>query len=195
MIIGLTGGIATGKSTVSRYLIEQGYELLDADQLSRQLVEIGQPALSEIEATFGSSFLNDDGTLNRAKLGQYIFASPKEKEKLDAIMQPKLIAGIKAWIDERRQRHDHHLYIVDMPLLFEFHLETLVDEILMITTTHDQQCTWLMERNHLTRQEAEQRIASQWPLAKKEALADTVIMNTGTKEALYHHVDQWLRQL
>lgn len=191
MIVGLTGGIATGKSIASQYLKDKGYEVLDADKVSRWLVEVGQPALVEIEATFGASFLNEDGTLNRAQLGQHIFQDHREKDKLDAIMQPKLKAIITQWIEERRQKEG--LFIVDMPLLFEFHLQSLVDEVVMITTTPLNERIRLQERNHLTKEEAMQRISSQWPLYKKEKLADVVIENNGTKEDLYQKIEEWLK--
>lgn len=190
-IVGLTGGIATGKSTASRYLVECGCDHLDGDILSRKIVEKGQPALHEIERTFGKQYLKDDGTLNRQKLGALIFSHPEMKEKLDAIMQPRLISEIQSHIVDYRQ-HGKGIYIVDMPLLFEWHLEDLMDEVIMITTTYSLQKERLMQRNHLTEQEADERIDSQWPLIKKEALADTIIENNGNKEKLFEQLNQWL---
>lgn len=187
VIIGLTGGIASGKSAVANWFSQHKIPVIDADKIARQIVEIGQPALKKISQTFGSDFLHVDGRLDRAKLGSYIFSQPSEKDKLDAIMQPYIYQQI---VQKIKQHAQAPLIVVDMPLLYEFHYETLVDQVMVVAVDEHTQLERLKQRNHLTDLEAKQRIQSQMPLSEKKKRADVVVDNNGSLEQTYQQVEK-----
>lgn len=187
VIIGLTGGIASGKSAVANWFSQHKIPVIDADKIARQIVEIGQPALKKISQTFGSDFLQADGRLDRAKLGSYIFSRPIEKDKLDAIMQPYIYQQI---VQEIKQHAQAPLIVVDMPLLYEFHYEKLVDQVMVVAVDEHTQLERLKQRNHLTDLEAKQRIQSQMPLSEKKKRADVVVDNNGSLEHTYQQVEK-----
>ena len=191
MIIGITGGIASGKSTVSNYLIRCGYSVVDADQVARQVVVPGTDGLKKIVQAFGPKILTDDGRLNRQKLGRVVFNSPDQLQILNKILQPlirqKIIRQLTAL-----QRADHQLIFLDAPLLFEQHYDALCDLVMFVVTSPAIQLKRLMKRNQLTVEQAEARIKSQMPLATKEALADMVIDNDSTIARTEQQVQQWL---
>lgn len=189
-VYGLTGGIATGKSTVSRILADYGDVIIDADCISRELVKKGQPALDDIVQIFGKEYLHHDGTLNRQKLGQHIFHDEKEKEKLDHIMQPRLRQEISRQIHSMTSMQT---VIVDMPLLFEFDMTDLVDKIIVVATDESIQCQRLMKRNQLSYRDAMARIHSQWPQDKKIKGADIVLYNNGTENELIEKIQQFIK--
>lgn len=181
MIIGLTGSIASGKSTVSAMLKEKGYPIVDADEIARLVVEPGSAVMQKIQETFGDEVILKDGTLNREVLGQQIFGDEKKRALLNAIMHPAIRAEMV------RQRDSHlangeDVVIMDIPLLFESKLQSFVEKIIVVTVTPENQKNRLMKRNNLTEEEAMRRIQSQLPLAVKEAGADAVIDNNGTLE-------------
>lgn len=181
MIIGLTGSIASGKSTVSNMLKEKGYPIVDADEIARLVVKPGNPTLLEIQQQFGSEFIREDGSLNRERLGEWIFTHPAEREKLNGIIHPairkEMIRQKEKWITEGAST-----IIMDIPLLFESKLESFVEKILVVSVTPEVQLRRLMERNVLSEEEAKKRILSQIPVADKEKRADAVIHNNSTIE-------------
>lgn len=194
MIIGLTGSIASGKSTVSKMLAELGYPVVDADLVARQVVEPGTETLKKIEAIFGSGVILPDGTLDRPKLGQIIFSDPASRQQLNAVIHPAIRKEIL------RQRDDflaqgHQTVVLDIPLLFESKLLNFAEKILVVSVREETQLKRLMDRNGLTEQEAQKRIGSQLPMAVKEAGADAVIFNDGTVEEtnqqLLHILRNW----
>lgn len=181
MIIGLTGSIASGKSTVSTMLEERGFPIVDADKIARLVVEPGTPVIKEIQKTFGEEIILEDGSLNREKLGALVFGNAQNREKLNAIIHPAIR------IEMLRQKDEHlangeKTIIMDIPLLFESNLQSFVEKIIVVTVTPEIQKQRLMERNELTEQEAMVRIQSQMPLETKEAGADAVLNNDGTIE-------------
>lgn len=186
-IIGLTGGIACGKSTVSRELSRLGACIVDGDILSRQLTAPGGAALPAIHDAFGEKVFHPDGSLNRAALAAEIFGSEESRDKLDTIMQPMIRALILDGIRDA-EAAGYKLCVLDMPLLFEKHLETLCDSVWCVSLPRETQIGRLMLRDNLTRVQAEARLASQMPTEKKAALADHVILNTGTEEDLKESV-------
>ena len=181
MIIGLTGSIATGKSTVSKMLKERGYPIVDADEISRLVVEPGSAVLEHIAIAFGSDMLQEDGTLNRGKLGARIFNNETERETLNGIIHPAVRAEMvrqkEYWFEKGAKT-----VIMDIPLLFESRLQSYVDQILVVSAKPEIQLERLMKRNSLSEEEAQARIASQLPISKKEKDADAVIHNNGTLE-------------
>ncbi|AQU78983.1 MULTISPECIES: dephospho-CoA kinase [Planococcus] len=179
MIIGLTGSIASGKSTVSEMLKNLGYPIIDADLVARLVVEPGSDTLGQIVLAFGDEILREDGTMDRAKLGEIIFNDPASRKILNDIIHPAIRQEML------RQRQDFlaqgfKTIIMDIPLLFESRLQHLVDKILVVSVTEKNQFARLVERNNFTEKEARARISSQLPMSVKEDGADAVIYNNGT---------------
>ena len=191
-VIGLTGGIATGKSTVSAYLKKKGFPIVDADIAARKAVEKESDGLNQIVATFGKSILTHDQSLDRAKLGAIIFADSQKREQLNQIVHP-IVREIME--KEKNEALKHHEYVImDIPLLFENHLQNTVDEVWLVYTSENIQLERLMRRNHLTESEALNRIKSQMPIDEKRNLADVVIDNNLELEHLYHQIDQVIQE-
>ncbi len=189
-IIGLTGGIACGKSTVSAYLKEQGIPVIDADVVARQIVEPGTKGLAQIAETFGNAYLNPDGTLNRAMLGAFVFSDPEALQTLNGITKPLLVEAIKAQI----QSLQHHPRIVlDIALLLEDDAyKRMVDTIWLVTVSPEQQLARLMARNGYSDEEARQRIHSQMSDAERRTYAHIIIDNSGTVAETLAQVEQLL---
>jgi dephospho-CoA kinase len=181
MLIGLTGGIASGKSTVSRMIMEMGIPVIDADQVAREVVEPGTKALAAIIDHFGSSVINEDGTLARKQLGAIIFENPREREILNQIVHP----AVRHRMNELKQFYldqGETTVVYDIPLLFESNLFYLVEKIILVYVDHDTQLKRLIDRDQAGITDAKQRIASQMPLAEKRERADFIIDNSSTIE-------------
>lgn len=191
MVIGLTGGIATGKTTVSNYLKELGYSIIDADVIARQVVEPGTKGLRMITDTFGEKVLTSDGLLDRQHLAQLVFTSSEQLQQLNRILQPI----IRERIQEPISTSKDPVVVIDVPLLYEQHYEDLCDVVMVVSAQPQQQLERLMNRNHLTMDEAKNRVASQMPLSSKERLADVVIDNNGSAEETRQQVKKWLNQV
>lgn len=181
MIIGLTGSIASGKSTVSSMLKRKGYPIVDADEIARLVVEPGTPTIQAIREEFGQEVLKEDGSLNREKLGERIFSDQKDRDTLNAIIHPAIRAEM-LYQKETHLADGANTVIMDIPLLFESKLQSFVDEIIVVSVSPETQKNRLIQRNKLTDKEAENRIDSQLPMSFKEANADAVIDNNGTLE-------------
>ncbi|MEO1684326.1 MAG: dephospho-CoA kinase [Cyanobacteria bacterium J06631_12] len=187
-IIGLTGGIATGKSTVSDYLAAQyGLPVLDADVYARQAVEKGSDILSAIAHRYGKHILLSDGTLNRPALGNIIFQDPTEKKWLEQQIHPFVRAQFQI---ESDALPSNTTLLYSIPLLFEANLTHLVTEIWVVACSPLQQQQRLITRNHLTESQAQERINAQMDLREKCARADHVLDNSEEKEALFEQVDR-----
>ncbi|MCL6638811.1 MAG: dephospho-CoA kinase [Firmicutes bacterium] len=192
VVIGLTGNIGSGKSTISRKLGNLGARIIDADQVARAVVEPGTPALKEIVQTFGESVLNGDGTLNRKKLGARVFNDPAALARLNGITHPRIkdaidreIAALKSLPGPERA-----VAVIEAPLLIEVGLHKGVDEIWVVKVDEATQLKRLMERDGLTPDEARQRIAAQLPQAEKLRFADRVIDNSGTMAETERQVER-----
>ncbi|MCO7175956.1 dephospho-CoA kinase [Sporolactobacillus kofuensis] len=181
MKIGLTGGIASGKSTVSKWFIKQGYPVIDADVISRQVVEPGEAALTEIAKQFGGQMILPSGNLDRRKLGKLVFQNAEKRKQLDDLMHPVIRQRMMKELDQL-ERVGIQTVVLDIPLLFENGLETLVDKIIVVTVTEQNQRTRLMARNRFSSDEARARIHAQLPLTEKVRKADAVIDNNGSIE-------------
>lgn len=191
MIIGLTGSIASGKSTVSSMLKNRGFPIIDADLVARKVVEKGEPALQEIADSFGEEVLLADGTLDRAKLGSIIFNDPAKRKQLNDIIHPAIRVEMLRQRDEWLSQGAKTV-VMDIPLLFESRLQHFVDKILVVSVTEEIQLKRLMERNQLSEEEAMSRIRSQLPISEKEKGADAVIYNNGTIEGTEEQLDKIL---
>ncbi|EAE5922805.1 dephospho-CoA kinase [Listeria monocytogenes] len=194
--IGLTGSVATGKSTVSNMIQQAGIPLVDADIAARKVVEPGTEGLKEIVAYFGEEILLADGTLDRAKLGEIIFKDKEKREKLNEITHPR----VKDYMLEARERFfgaGEELVFFDIPLLFESHLESLVDQIVVVWTTPETELKRLMERNNLTKEDALRRIESQMGIDEKARKADFVIDNNEslekTQKQVYTFIERFVK--
>ena len=180
MIIGLTGSIASGKSTIAEMIRAYDIPIVDGDVIARQVVEKGSPTLQKIVESFGQDVLTEDGELNRPKLGEIIFSNNVKRQQLNSIMHPAIREEMLRKRDAYVAEGKH--VVMDIPLLFESKLQHFVEKILVVTVSPELQLERLMKRNNLTEKEAKMRIASQLPLSEKEAGADAVIYNNGTIE-------------
>lgn len=180
-VIGVTGGIASGKSTISNIIKNLGFTVVDADLAARVVVEPGQSAYNEVVATFGSDILNQDGSINRAQLGAIIFNNEEKRLKLNEIVHPAIRAYMNSQKEEAFARGEKVVFM-DIPLLFESKLTNTVDVSLLVYVDDEVQLKRLMERNNLSEEEALARIRSQMPLSEKRALADEMIDNNGSIE-------------
>lgn len=177
LVIGLTGGIASGKSTVSQLIKEQGIRVVDADVIAKEAVAKGTLALQQIVQTFGEDVLLPNGELNRQQLGAIIFSDEEKRKQLNAIVHPEVRKEMLKQRDEGVAQQETFV-VLDIPLLFESQLESLVDRIIVVYTTPELQLSRLMNRNDLSEEEALNRIHSQQSLEEKCKKADRVIENT-----------------
>lgn len=190
-IVGLTGGISSGKSTVSSYLKQLKIPVIDADEVARKVVEPNSQGAIEIRKAFGSDVFEEDGSLNRQKLGALIFSNTENRKKLDELLQPLIKIMILDEIEEQRQKGEN-MIVLDLPLLFEKHYEKLCEEIIVVYVPRELQLERLMRRNQYTKQEALSRIDSQLSIEEKRKRATVLLDNQGTIQQLYQQVEQWL---
>ena len=192
MIIGLTGSIASGKSTVAKMLESYHLPIVDADLVARQVVEPGTETLQKIAGAFGQDVIKEDGTMDREKVGAIIFHDPSQRKVLNDIIHPAIRAEMLRQRDEYIVRGAEHV-VMDIPLLFESKLQHFVDKILVVSVTEDIQLARLMARNQLDEKEARARIASQLPMSVKEQGADAVIYNNTNIEATANQLQTILK--
>ena len=178
ILVGLTGGVATGKSTVAKMFKQYGAVVIDADELAHEVVKPGKPAWRQIVKTFGKTVLNPDRTLNRRELGTVVFGNRTKLRRLERIIHPH-VARERARLTRQAERKDPHAVVIyDVPLLFEAGIDKRVDKTLVVTADRKTQIARLKKRNGLSRAEAIRRIRTQMPLSKKIRLADIVIDGT-----------------
>jgi dephospho-CoA kinase len=194
MILGLTGGIATGKSTVTAMLRERGIPVIDADQIAREVVEPGKPAYEAIVRHFGRDILLADGQINRKKLGEIVFSDEAERQKLNAIVHPE-VRRVMREEAEAAERNGAAIVFMDIPLLFESKLQHMVDKIVVVYAPASVQLARMIERDELDEEQAHKRLRAQWPIEQKKRLADFLIDNTGTREETERQVERLLAEL
>ncbi|MDQ7819687.1 MAG: dephospho-CoA kinase [Armatimonadota bacterium] len=190
-VIGLTGGIATGVTTVARMFAERGAVVIEADRIAREVVEPGTEAYRKIVEAFGPGILQPDGRLDRRALARLVFADEAARRRLNAITHPEIRRRIREEIARVRQASPDAVVIIDIPLLLDttgpeaFDLEGVI----VVTAPREEQIRRLVARDGLTPEEAERRVAAQRPVAEKEAEADWVIDNGGSLEDTRRQVD------
>ncbi|MDV7763516.1 dephospho-CoA kinase [Peribacillus sp. CSMR9] len=193
-IIGITGGIASGKSSVSLYLQELGFTIVDADLASRAVVEPGEDAYHQVVEAFGEDILLADGNIDRVKLGSIIFHDREKRLLLNGIVHPAVRNWMRLKTEEALAAGEETVFM-DIPLLFESKLTFMVEKTLLIYVDEQVQLERLMNRNGLSEKDALARIHSQMPLADKKALADAVIDNNGdikeTKKQVKALLSEW----
>lgn len=195
--VGLTGGIASGKSYVVSVLRELGCEVVDADLVAHQVMEPGRPAYDDVVAHFGPEILGPDGGIDRARLGAIVFADPKEREKLNSIVHPRVYEAQMNWMIEVYQRNPRAIAVIDAALMIETGSYRRFDKIVVVHCAPEIQLERLMHRNQMTREEALARISAQMPAAEKLKYADFNIDTSGSfedtrrqVEALYQALSQ-----
>lgn len=181
-VIGLTGGIATGKSTVCAILENAGAVIIDADRIARKLVKKNLPAYRQIVDTFGKSILLPDGEINRTALGDLIFNDPRKKQLLNKIVHPQVGKETDRQLKRIEKSNPHALVILDIPLLLESGLHKNLSEVIVVYTPEHIQINRLMQRDHISQENALARIRSQMPIEEKKKLATIVIDNSGMLE-------------
>jgi len=181
-VIGLTGGIASGKSTVSKALADLDAVVIDGDDIAHRLMEPHQPVWEDIVDKFGREVLNPDMTVDRVKLGAIVFDDPQQMTALNQITRPRIIDTIKNDLQSLKISQPNSVVVLDVPLLYEARLDKLADQIWVVWLDRETQIRRLMERNRYTREEAVKRIDSQMSLDEKAERADVVIDNTGSME-------------
>jgi dephospho-CoA kinase len=193
-LVGLTGGIASGKSTVAKILQSLGAAIVNADDLAREVVEPGHEAWQEIVASFGAGVLQSDQNLDRQKLRTLIFNQPEARKRLESIIHPR----VRALAEERIRQYaaaGYPVVIYEVPLLFEGNLQEWLRPVILVACDVETQTVRLQKRDHLTAAVAEKHIAAQMSLNDKRRLADYVIENNGSLEDLERQTRQILEQL
>jgi dephospho-CoA kinase len=194
-IIGLTGGIASGKSTVARILERLGGVIIDADQLAREAVLPGEPAYLAIVTEFGEGILNSDRTLDRRSLGKIVFADPKARRRLEWITHPAIAQLADKKLATLREEGTPVVFYM-APLLIEAGVTSQVDEVWVVYADRKTQVTRIMQRDGVSRKEALQRLAAQMPIAEKRTYGKVVIDNRGTPEETERQVkDIWEKEI
>ncbi|HEX2986918.1 MAG TPA: dephospho-CoA kinase [Chloroflexota bacterium] len=196
MVLGVTGGIATGKSTVLAMLKELGAAVLDADSVARDVLAPGSEGESEAISEFGAEILGADGRIDRRKLGERVFGDENALKRLNEITHPRIIAILDQRIGEFRKDHaDDGVLAVEIPLLVECDLSYLVDKVIVVVSEQAAQIHRLKMRSKLSAEEAAQRIAAQIPVSEKEEYGDWVVRTDGTLEETRRQVEQIWRQI
>lgn len=182
LIVGLTGGVASGKTTISKVFKEEGAYLIDTDQIARELVQPCSPAYYEIIKVFGTEILEEDGTLHRKRLASRIFSNPDQRRSLNRILHPRIKEEMNRSIKGISEKDPEAIVVVDAPLLMETGIHRKMDKVVVITSREDQQIKRLRAREGLSPEEARKIISSQMALEKKVKIADFVIPNEGSLE-------------
>ncbi|HXT65475.1 MAG TPA: dephospho-CoA kinase [Nitrospiraceae bacterium] len=195
IVVGLTGGVATGKSTVAKMFKQCGAVVIDADELARDIVKPGKPAWHAIVNTFGKTVLTSDRTINRQALGAVVFNNRVKLRRLERIIHPR-VARQQVKLTRQAVRNDPKVVVIyDVPLLFEVGIDKRVDKIIVVSADQETQLARLKKRNGLSRAEALRRIRSQMPLAKKIQRTDHVLDGTLSRTSLRRQVGRLLKSL
>lgn len=192
-VIGLTGGIGTGKSTASAYLRKKGFFVIDADQIARQIVEPGQPLLKTLIQTFGAQILKKDGSLDRKALASIVFQDVEKRALLDRIMHGEILTMIDRQIEQYRKEPCGGI-LIDAPLLFETGLDKKCDRTWLIMADREIRIARVCARDNMTQEEVGDRIRNQMDDAEKQKRADIIIDNSGSRRELEQKLDEVLKQ-
>ena len=193
--MGVTGGIASGKSTASRLLAEKGAFTINLDAIGHELLKRGSPVMDELIEAFGSDILDSSGDVSRRKLGAIVFTDDAARERLNAIMHPPIVQRSQSEARRLVAEDSNRIVVIDVPLLIEGSRQDTVDIVVVVTTSPENQLQRLLARSieqnrPLSREEAQARISAQIPLSKKAKFAHFVIDNNGAPEELSHQVDR-----
>ena len=195
LVVGLTGGIATGKSTVCNMLKARGAYIVDTDRIAREVVDPGQSGWQEVVDHFGKDILSADGTLDRKKLGDIVFKTPSERHVLESILHPKILAEKDRNIKEIGKKDPRAIIIVDIPLLIELNRQNSVDAVLLVYVPRQVQIDRLIRRDGSGLEDALSRIGSQIPIDEKVQYAHFVVNNERTVDETEQEVEKIFAQL
>jgi dephospho-CoA kinase len=195
LTFGLTGGVASGKSTVAQYFQELGAYIIDADRVGHEIIEPGRPAYQEILERFGKDILDSSGHIDRQKLGPTVFADPQQLQLLNAIVHPRIIRRMQELAAQQQRRNPHAVVIVDAALIFESGMGGTLRKVMVAWCRPEQQLQRLMAKTGISREEAERRIQAQMPVEEKRRRADYVIDCSGSKEEASRQAERLFPEL
>ena len=191
-VIGLTGGIGTGKSTVTDYLVKKGFPVIDADEISRKITEKGSPVLRTVREKFGDEYFNDDGSMDRKKMAGLVFNSPYHKALLESIITAEVLRHVEKEICLLKESNEAAVVFLDAPLLYESGADRMTDLVWVITADEEIRIQRVMKRDNCTRDEVLERIRNQMSCSKKTELAQVIIDNSEGREELYLQIEELL---
>lgn len=191
--IGLTGGIGSGKSTFANAMKSMGIPVINADQLAHQALQPGTKTYSQVVSQFGSDILANDNTIDRKRLGQMVFKDKRKLRELESILHPS-VRELAELQKERHAQSGQLMAVYDVPLLYEKNMQSLFDLVIVVSCSEEEQVRRVMQRNHLSEAEVRERMSHQIPLAEKAQLADVVIENSGSEEALKNQAKQFIEK-
>jgi dephospho-CoA kinase len=195
LIVGLTGGVASGKTAVSQVLKEEGAFIIDADQIARELVQPHKPAWNELIRAFGKEILQEDGFIHRKKLADKVFADPKKRKLLNQILHPRIKEEMDRRTKEIGQKDPEAIVVIDAPLIVELGDHREMDKLIVVASTQTQQIERLKERDRIGPEEALRILSSQMPVEEKVNLADFVIRNEGPLEETKKRAKEVFKEL
>lgn len=195
LIVGLTGGVASGKTAVSQVLKEEGAYVIDADQIARELVQPHKPAWNELIKAFGKEILQEDGFIHRKKLADKVFADPKKRKLLNQILHPRIKEEMDRRTKEIGQKDSEAIVVIDAPLIVELGDHREMDKLIVVASTQTQQIERLKERDRIGPEEALRILSSQMPVEEKVNLADFVIRNEGSLEETKKRAKEVFKEL
>jgi len=195
LIVGLTGGVASGKTAVSQVLKEEGAYIIDADQIARELVQPHKPAWNELIRAFGKEILQEDGFIHRKKLADKVFADPKKRKLLNQILHPRIKEEMDRRTKEIGQKDPEAIVVIDAPLIVELGDHREMDKLIVVASTQTQQIERLKERDGIGPEEALRILSSQMPVEEKVNLADFVMRNEGSLEETKKRAKEVFKEL
>jgi len=195
LIVGLTGGVASGKTTVSQILREEGAYLIDADQIAREVVRPHTPAWNELTKVFGKEILQEDGSIHRKRLAAKVFSDPEQRNLLNQILHPRIKAEMNKRVKEIGQKDPHAIIVIDAALLIELGDHREMDKVIVVTATEKQQIERLKKRDGVDQEEAQKVLSSQMALEEKMEVADFVICNERSFEETKRRVKEVFQEL
>lgn len=195
LIVGLTGGVASGKTAISQVLKAEGAYIIDADQIARELVQPQKPAWSELIGAFGKEILQEDGSIHRKKLADKVFVDPKKRKLLNQILHPRIKEEMDRRTKEIGQKDPQAIVVIDAPLIIELGNQRDMDKLIVVASTQTQQIKRLKERDGVSPEAALRIISSQMPVEEKVKLADYVIRNEGSIEEAKKRAKEVFKEL
>lgn len=195
LIVGLTGGVASGKTVVSEVLKEEGAYIIDADQIARELVQPHRPAWNELIRTFGEDILQRDGSIDRKKLAERVFSDPNQRKRLNEILHPLITGEMDRRTREIGRKNSQAIVVIDAPLLIEAGYHRRADKLIVVIATRTEQIERLKVREGINSEEAMRIISSQMPVEEKVKLADFVIRNEGSLAETRERAKEVFREL
>ena len=195
LIVGLTGGIASGKTVVSQVLKEEGAYLIDADQIARELVEPHKPAWDELKRVFGDQIVDSDGSIHRKKLAAIVFSNPQQRDLLDRLLHPRIKEEMRHRVEEIAREDPEAMVVIDGALLVESGFYREMDQLIVVTSSARKQIERLRDRDGASPEEAQRIISSQMPLDEKMKVADFVIENEGLFEETKRRAKEVFQEL